>query len=1003
MFFDTVLRQGARKSVVLSADFTTLAPGGLASGFGLSTIVRSTGGASVPVYGAANPLIVGIPANQARVARVYGNDGQQHTGLLSEGPIVGQSSPAVNSGSWTVSAGASRSNATGPEGVSDGSTAQRLQVSSGFIGMALLGTASAVESLWRLYEPVCASFWDRSTSGSPGTIAVAETWDGDATADGNQTGLLASVPDATWRRRSAVVSDRWVGSSGQALVVGDGRNLSGSYYPNIAANGPAARAEDRLVAYPMLFQGAPHSPVSGTSALGVQLADGDHYADTVIGAGLVRGRVRIRMRIVMQVSASALRTAGIRALRLLGQEDSALVMSARAQAIAIQADGAYVLFPTLLPDWAEGDVFDIDVTAWAGPSIGTYAVNGGASVSLGTTATLGEWRTEGETVGVIDSAYCVLESLTVDDLAPVSGVSTTRIYCSPAGSGTGTKVSPASLAGAQTLARAVVAAGGRPRVVLRGGRYYLGSTLALSALDSRTKFVRYPGETPMLSGGTILTGWVDDGTGQNVSSVTTSQTRDVWVGASGTTPTRATIARSATQSGWTDTTGGVVSSPAISVARPQDLEVVARNSWEFFVVRVVTVVGTTVTIRALDWTYSQSIDGGGTFSLHGANVIWYQNARELITGAAGTQGFWCQDRSTGQLYYHLRAGEVAGTMLAISGTLEKLVTITGTRSAIAAGIAVVGLTFCETSFVEPLAPGGCVNAGSNYYGDFSNTTTALTMQVFPAAVELTYATGCLFGGCTFTRLGAGALKEGTGTKNNVIDNCVFGPDVGSYGIVLGDSTVAAWTADSIDRCDALYVGDCALSDIGSVYWAGSGITRYQTFNTVIERCEGDALPYAFTSCGEWLAPDTGSTVIRRCKATNFCQKLDDGGAYYAYGLNTGYVLSDSYARVGPVGGMLMAPNSLFVSYFDGRSNGLTTTGCFFESSVLSAPSMRFALVNTYGVPVVNCAVTNNYYRGLNDVNAGYDPTNVVSGNVALSANTVDKVNAYAIRDRAGVL
>lgn len=56
--------------------------------------------------------------------------------------------------------------------------------------------------------------------------------------------------------------------------------------------------------------------------------------------------------------------------------------------------------------------------------------------------------------------------------------------------------------------------------LLRGGRYELQAPLELTELDGGVTFAAYPGETPVLSGGTYLTGFVSDGNGNYSAPVT---------------------------------------------------------------------------------------------------------------------------------------------------------------------------------------------------------------------------------------------------------------------------------------------------------------------------------------------------------------------------------------------------------------------------------------------------------------------------------------------------
>jgi hypothetical protein len=69
----------------------------------------------------------------------------------------------------------------------------------------------------------------------------------------------------------------------------------------------------------------------------------------------------------------------------------------------------------------------------------------------------------------------------------------------------------ATLARARDLARGSKATGATRRIVVRGGRYFLGTPLELGAADSGLSIEATAGETPVLYGGKRITGWQRDG------------------------------------------------------------------------------------------------------------------------------------------------------------------------------------------------------------------------------------------------------------------------------------------------------------------------------------------------------------------------------------------------------------------------------------------------------------------------------------------------------------
>ncbi len=157
------------------------------------------------------------------------------------------------------------------------------------------------------------------------------------------------------------------------------------------------------------------------------------------------------------------------------------------------------------------------------------------------------------------SAFLSCMAATVGALAGTQA----SFYVSPSGSDTnpGTLGLPfQSVAKARDVVRTVNGnMTGDIVVCLRGGTYQFPSTLQLGPQDSGTNgyevvYQAYPGETPILSGGTNVTGWTLYDSGKNIyrASVGTScYSRQLYVNG-----VRATRARSSDGMSWTKVADG---------------------------------------------------------------------------------------------------------------------------------------------------------------------------------------------------------------------------------------------------------------------------------------------------------------------------------------------------------------------------------------------------------------------------------------------------------------
>lgn len=84
-----------------------------------------------------------------------------------------------------------------------------------------------------------------------------------------------------------------------------------------------------------------------------------------------------------------------------------------------------------------------------------------------------------------------------------------------------------------TISRALAATrgGAEKRIFLRGGTYRLTSKISLTGSDAGTSFTAYPGETPVITSGEVLTGFVDEGDGIYSVPMASPIGLDLFVGA----------------------------------------------------------------------------------------------------------------------------------------------------------------------------------------------------------------------------------------------------------------------------------------------------------------------------------------------------------------------------------------------------------------------------------------------------------------------------------------
>jgi len=269
-----------------------------------------------------------------------------------------------------------------------------------------------------------------------------------------------------------------------------------------------------------------------------------------------------------------------------------------------------------------------------------------------------------------------------------AAAATATFYASPTGSGTACSLTaPCSLTGARDLVRTLTSAMSADIAVeLHGGTYRLASTFTLGVQDSGTgghKVVwqAYPGEKPVFSGATQISGWQSYDTTKNIYRAPVAvgtQSRQLYV--NGVRAVRASGAMN--PAGFTVTsTGFTTADPQYrSWGNPGSIEIVGRSGWKELRCPVASITasgsGSAFTLAqpcfgntgaAPNPSAYFPYNGGGTPGL--TNVSWIENAYELLTAP----GMFYLDSAAGYVYYIPRSGESLSTADVELPTTETLV------------------------------------------------------------------------------------------------------------------------------------------------------------------------------------------------------------------------------------------------------------------------------------------------------------------------------------------
>jgi hypothetical protein len=419
--------------------------------------------------------------------------------------------------------------------------------------------------------------------------------------------------------------------------------------------------------------------------------------------------------------------------------------------------------------------------------------------------------------GALTAAVCAFAAAAALD-ATAAQAATVTIFVAPNGndSNAGTADAPVATPGrAQQLARAQAAANDVV-VQLAGGTYRLSAPLVLTSADSgqngqTVTWQAASGQTPVLSGGTQVTGWTVQDASQNIWVAPVPQgadSRQLFV--DGALAPRAAIAISRNDVQIT-ATGMNITNPALNflATLPQQnrIEVESQNSFTNRYSPVQSISGTTITMQQPAWNNNNW--GYDTLARpFGGGQLFLANAFSFLRST----GQWHLDPQAGRLYYRAPSGWVPGSHEVVLPRLTSLLQISGSYANPVRNIAFKGLRFEHTTWLTPGTSVGYANQQSGTFiptahqmpADFLSSCQS-GCQLFegarngwaqvPAAVQVSAATGISFSNNTFTRIGQVALGIGNdanahasgiglGASSITVDRNTF-TEVSGGGIVVG--------------------------------------------------------------------------------------------------------------------------------------------------------------------------------------------------------------------------
>jgi len=356
-------------------------------------------------------------------------------------------------------------------------------------------------------------------------------------------------------------------------------------------------------------------------------------------------------------------------------------------------------------------------------------------------------------------------------------------------------------------------------VYIRGGTYRITSPLVFTEVDSGSEgapnvYRNYPGETPVISGGQVLTAeWTVYSGGIWKCNVGEIEFNSLFVDG-----VRATRAREP-DVGWYTSLSGPDTTQSFGYTEGDidpdwtnltriEIQYTRANSSPRFRISSVDAEN--------NYVYSQGTFVSSQNKLYGGNRYYVENVFEGLDN----EGEWYLDAVTDTLYYYPVGGKNPNTSEIVypvvggvpTDYLACLLNIKGSSAASqAAYITISGITFAHSDWC--MSPTLGFEGWTNWIErSYRGTSTGIS-----PAVILTFANNCRVSHCTIHGVGGNAIAAYGVTDITFSHLTIY--DVGVHGVACGST---AYTYASYLN-SGLTLSDCLVHDVGVVLPIGSGV------------------------------------------------------------------------------------------------------------------------------------------------------------------------------------
>ncbi len=327
---------------------------------------------------------------------------------------------------------------------------------------------------------------------------------------------------------------------------------------------------------------------------------------------------------------------------------------------------------------------------------------------------------------------------------------------------------------------------------------------------------------------------------------------------------------------------------------------------------------------------------------NGRNSAFYlTNAKELLD----QPGEWYHDIDTRKVYYYPRANENMKDAEVIVPAIETLVEVLGTIDNPVKNVKFKNITFNHTTWMRPSEQGHVPLQAGMYLTDAYKLRPKMIrpddnhkldnqgwLGRAPGAVEVRFANGIDFEGCTFEHLGSAGLDYIEGTKGGTVERSTF-RDIAGNGIVVGSFSPAAHEthipydpADRREVCEHQTIKNCLITEVGNEDWGCVGVCAGYVAYINISHNEISEVPYSGISLGWGWTRSVNcmrNNIVHANLIHHYAKHMYDTAGIYTLGAQPKSYVTENVVHSIYVPGYAHDPHHWFYLYTDEGSSFIT--------------------------------------------------------------------------------